>query len=192
MKDLLTSPKEFTGFKKPLYDAKYRLLQALLVEHGYEADRFSILEPACQPGIKDETECRKSELVNLYIDSLNANVDLDNYFDINTCGFVPITDVDILSDLAQIEGTITPIGTTGAQTINKHAGTVNIAVAGSSVVVTNNLVTTNSLVFAVIRTADATFNYIDSVVPGNGSFTITGNAAATGTVSIGFLVVNVI
>ncbi len=86
--------------------------------------------------------------------------------------------------------TITAGGTTGDRTIDKIAGTVNIAAGGSSVTVTDSTVTTSSIVFAVIRTADATLTSIKNVVPGSGSFVITGNAVATAETSIGFFVVN--
>ena len=85
--------------------------------------------------------------------------------------------------------TNTAAGTTGDQTINRPTGTVNIAAGGTSVTVTNNLVTTSSLVFAVIRTNDATA-VLKNVVPGAGSFVITLNAATTAETSIGFWVIN--
>ncbi|MBA3705391.1 MAG: hypothetical protein H0W84_05680 [Bacteroidetes bacterium] len=85
--------------------------------------------------------------------------------------------------------TNTAAGTTGAQTINKISGTVNIAAAATSVVVTNSLVSTTSIVFAVVRTNDATA-LIKNVVPAAGSFTITLNAATTSETSIGFWVIN--
>lgn len=88
-----------------------------------------------------------------------------------------------------VDQTITAGGTTGAQTINKPSGTVNFAAGASSLVVTNNNVTTSSLVFCVIRTNDATA-VIKNVVSGSGTFTITLNAAATGETSVGFFVVN--
>jgi hypothetical protein len=37
---------------------------------------------------------------------------------------------------------------------------------------------------------DATLTSIKSVVPANGSFTITGNANATGNLKVGFLVIS--
>lgn len=85
--------------------------------------------------------------------------------------------------------TITAAGTTGAQTINKPAGTVNIAAAGTAVTVTNSLVDANSIVHCVLRTNDTTA-WIKNVVPTAGSFTINLGAAATGEVSIGFLITN--
>jgi hypothetical protein len=87
------------------------------------------------------------------------------------------------------DSTITAGGTTGNQTINKPSGTVNIAAAGTDVTVTNNLVTTSSIVMAVVRTNDTTA-YIKNVVPSAGSFVIKLGAAATAEVSIGFIVNN--
>jgi len=96
----------------------------------------------------------------------------------------------LLSGPVQLPATNTPSGTNGAQTINKPSGTVNIAAAGTSVVVTNNLVTTSSLVFCQFRTLDASSSFIKAVVPAAGSFTITLSAAVTAAVSIGFMVIN--
>ena len=67
--------------------------------------------------------------------------------------------------------TITPPGTVGNQTINKAAGRVNIAAGGTTVTVTNSLVTANSIVLAVAATADVTAR-VTNVVPSAGSFVI--------------------
>ena len=96
-------------------------------------------------------------------------------------------DIKVRTYLA--DSTITAGGTTGNQTINKSVGTVNIAAAGTTVTVTNSLVTTSSIVLAVIRTNDSTAT-LKNVVPGSGSFVITLTAAATAEVSIGFVVIN--
>lgn len=88
-----------------------------------------------------------------------------------------------------LENTVTAGGTTGNQTINKMSGTVNFAGGGSTLTVTNSLCTTSSIVFATIRTNDATAT-IKNVVPGSGSFVITLTAAATAETSVGFFVVN--
>jgi hypothetical protein len=85
--------------------------------------------------------------------------------------------------------TNTASGTTGNQTINKTSGTVNIAAAGTTVTVTNSLVSASSIVYAVIRTNDATAT-IKNVVPAAGSFVINLGAAATAETSIGFFVIN--
>jgi len=89
----------------------------------------------------------------------------------------------------RLNRTITTAGTTGNQTINKMAGTVNIAAAGTTVTVTNSLVTTSSIIFCTLRTNDTTAT-IKNVVAGTGSFVITLGAAATAEVSIGFMVTN--
>jgi hypothetical protein len=85
--------------------------------------------------------------------------------------------------------TVTAGGTTGDRTINKVSGTVNIAASGTSVTVTNSLVTSNSIVMGVIRTNDSTAT-IKNIVPSSGSFVITLTAAATAETSIGFFVIN--
>ncbi len=92
------------------------------------------------------------------------------------------------TNAAQFDSTVTAGGTTGARTINKPSGTVNLAAAGTSLVVTNSYCSTSSIVFCVLRTNDTTCRLI-SVVPGSGSFTI-NCVAATAETSIGFLVVN--
>ncbi len=88
-----------------------------------------------------------------------------------------------------LASTNTAGGTTGDQTINKASGTVNIAASGTTVTVTNSLVTTASIVYAVVRTNDSTA-LIKNVVPGSGSFVINMNAAVTTETSIGFFVIN--
>lgn len=81
-------------------------------------------------------------------------------------------------------------GTPGAATINQAAGRSSIAAAASSVVITNSLVSTSSIVFAVLQTVDATATQILSCVPASGSFTIRTNAVATGTTNVGWVVIN--
>lgn len=85
--------------------------------------------------------------------------------------------------------TITTAGTTGAQTINKSSGSVNFAALATSLVVTNNLVTANSIILCTIGTVDVTMNNAVAVA-GNGSFTITANAAATAETRVNFVVIN--
>lgn len=81
--------------------------------------------------------------------------------------------------------------TPGAATINTNRGRVAFAAAASTVVVTNSLVTASSMVIAVLRAADGSLTQILRVTPGAGSFTITANAASTGTAAqADFLVVN--
>lgn len=89
----------------------------------------------------------------------------------------------------KIRRTITPAATTGAQTIDRPSGTVNFAIGATTLVVTNNLVTTDSIIFTAKRTADPSV-FIEQVVAGAGSFTITLSAAPTVEISVGFLVTN--
>lgn len=85
--------------------------------------------------------------------------------------------------------TNTAAGTTGAQTINKSAGSVNVAAAGTTLVVTNSLVTTASLVFLQVYGTDATATSA-RVTVATGSFTIILNAAATNETKVAFRVIN--
>lgn len=87
------------------------------------------------------------------------------------------------------DATVTGGGTTGNQTINKPAGTVNFAAAATTITVTNSFCTTSSVVIAVVRTADSTAD-IKNVVPGAGSFVINLSSAATAETSVGFIVLN--
>ena len=101
------------------------------------------------------------------------------------------------SDLYKIENdgkisywaTNTAAGNTGPQTINRPSGTVNFGIGASSLVVTNSLCTTSSIVFPTVRTNDATA-YIKNVVPAAGSFTINLGAPATAETSVGFFIIN--
>jgi len=79
--------------------------------------------------------------------------------------------------------------TVGAVVINKPVGRAIIALGAASVVVTNTLVTANSIVFAQLAAVDATLTFVKAVVAGAGSFTITGNANATANCAVNFFVV---
>jgi hypothetical protein len=90
----------------------------------------------------------------------------------------------------QLNLDFTITGTVGAVAISKPAGRAIIALGAASVVVTNTLVTANSIVFAQLAAVDATLTFIKAVVAGAGSFTITGNANATANCPVNFLVIN--
>ena len=87
------------------------------------------------------------------------------------------------------QGTADSSGTPGNQTSNTPTGRCSIAAAGSTVTVTNTLVTAASRVFVGVGTNDATA-ILKNVVPGAGSFVITMNAAVTGTTALNWFVVN--
>lgn len=91
-------------------------------------------------------------------------------------------------NIGQVFVDYTNTSTVGAVTINKASGRVNIAASGTSVVVTNSLVTAASHVMAVMSTADST-GHVISVVPAAGSFTI-NTVAVTAQTSFDFFVIN--
>lgn len=118
-----------------------------------------------------------------------GTVSLSTY---TTNGFVKTsasTGALIVENAPTLDRTITAGATTGDQVINKAAGTVNFAAAATAITVTNNLVNTSSIIFAVVRTNDSTA-LIKNVVPGNGSFVIRLNAAANAETSVGFWITN--
>lgn len=82
----------------------------------------------------------------------------------------------------------TNTATVGAVTINKASGRVRIAAAGTSVVVTNSLVTAASHVLAVVSTNDSTAR-VTAVVPAAGSFTIY-TVATTAETTFDFVVIS--
>jgi len=88
-----------------------------------------------------------------------------------------------------VDKTITAAGTTGAQTINKTAGSVNFAIAATSLVVTNSLVATSSVILATVASNDTTMRSVQAVAAA-GSFTLYANAAATAETRVNFLVLN--
>jgi len=78
-------------------------------------------------------------------------------------------------------------GTPGNVTNNAAHGRAAFAAAGSTVVVTSSLVAATSSVFVSLGSADATLTSV-RVTTAGGSFTVTGNAAATGTTLFDFFV----
>ena len=89
----------------------------------------------------------------------------------------------------QFNKTVTAGGTTGAQTISKNAGTVNFAAGATSLVVTNTLVTTSSIIVATVGTNDTTMKSV-SAVAAAGSFTLFPDAAPTAETRVNFIVIN--
>lgn len=78
----------------------------------------------------------------------------------------------------------------GNATANTPRGTAAFAAAASAVTITNNLVTANSTVICQLRASDATLTSILRTIPGAGSFTVTGNAAATAATAFDWIVIN--
>jgi hypothetical protein len=88
-----------------------------------------------------------------------------------------------------INSTVTPSGTTGAQTINKGAGSVNFAAAATSLVVTNSLVSADSHILATVANNDSTMKAV-RVVAGAGSFTLYADTAPSAETRVDFFVIN--
>lgn len=80
-------------------------------------------------------------------------------------------------------------GSPGAATINKPSGQVAVDSGASSVVVTNSLVSTTSVVWAVLQD-DTDALTVRSVVPASGSFTINLSGTTTAARKVGFIVFN--
>lgn len=81
--------------------------------------------------------------------------------------------------------------TAGAVTTDLFSGRLGIAAAGTSVVLTNPNITTESKFIAYLSNAaaDATALYVTRITPAAGSVTFTLNAAATAAVAIDWVLV---
>lgn len=86
-----------------------------------------------------------------------------------------------------LDKTVTPVATTGTVEINKAVGSVNFAALATSLVVTNSLVTTNSVILATVATNDASMFSVQ-VVAGSGQFTLYAPDAPTGTTRVNFFI----
>jgi hypothetical protein len=87
-----------------------------------------------------------------------------------------------------LDATMTAAGTTGARTINKGAGAVNFAAGATSLVVTNDQVTTASIILAMVD--DAAAVHVQRVVAGSGSFTIYLNTTPAEECAVKWIVIN--
>lgn len=102
--------------------------------------------------------------------------------------FSQVWSIDLTSGITS-EASTDISGTPGNGTVNTPRGRAAFAAAGASVVITSSLVTAASLVLVQLGGVDATLTTV-RVTAGAGSFTVTGNAAATGTTPFSFLVIN--
>jgi hypothetical protein len=66
---------------------------------------------------------------------------------------------------------------------------VNFAAGATTLVVTNTLVTVNSIVVATVAANDATMKSVQAVAAA-GSFTLYANAAATAETRVNFIIIN--
>lgn len=112
------------------------------------------------------------------------------YLALNDSGVLSVTSSGIgLTANINLTKTITGAGTTGNSTINTTTGRVNFAAGATSLVVTNSLVTANSIVQCTVATNDTTMKSA-ACVPTAGSFTIYANVAATAETAVAFTVTN--
>ena len=81
-------------------------------------------------------------------------------------------------------------GAPGNVTINTPRGRAAIATGVASITVTNPLVTANSTILVALSSTDVTLTSLLRVVPGAGSFTVTGVAVATAPAVFDFVVLN--
>jgi hypothetical protein len=125
---------------------------------------------------------RNATAVNIRLadDSADAPLTCSNFTASGTLG--------VTGDVT-LSKTITAAATTGAQTINKTSGSVNFAAAATSLVVTNSLVTANSVIICTVGTNDTTLKSV-SAVAAAGSFTLHANAAATAETRVNFIITN--
>jgi len=74
---------------------------------------------------------------------------------------------------------------------NSPTGRVIMSAGNSSLTVTNSQCTATSIVIINVESNDATATIKKSVIPANGSFTITMNANCTSAVTFSFVIVNI-
>lgn len=84
---------------------------------------------------------------------------------------------------------VTPTGTTGDQTIDKAVGSVNFAIGGDHVTITDNLVTTGSVILCTVASTDLSMNGC-TVNAGSGSFDIIANSPPTAETRVNFFLIN--
>lgn len=111
-------------------------------------------------------------------------------------GNASITETVLRGNIVLDSKTITDIGTTGAQTINKTCGSVVFAAAATSLVVTNSFAVaptsgaTGSIIVVTMRTNDTTAVLGNVVCSADGSFTINMKTAPTAATRVDFVLFN--
>jgi hypothetical protein len=122
---------------------------------------------------------------SFYANQASSNTGVTNNWNFYAAGTAP----NFFNGDMRFNKTVTATGTTGAQTISKNAGTVNFAAAATSLVVTNTLVTTSSIIICTVGTNDTTMKSVQAVAAA-GSFTLYPNAAPTAETRVNFIVIN--
>lgn len=131
-----------------------------------------------------------ADSTSVVVDGANSVVRIDSpVFTPTTTGITDLGTSSLGFKQAFFDATITASGTTGNQTINKSAGSVNVAAGGTSITVTSDKVTTNSIVIPIAGTNDATC-FVKNAVKSAGSVTFNMSAACTAETRIDFWVLN--
>lgn len=132
------------------------------------------------------------------IDLVTIITDVTNFFYTSATATLPTTAgiSQYYNQLTVLNGvrqgfTDNSASTATPTTINKAAGRIKMAAGTSSFVVNSTLCFANSLIFLQLESNDATLTRVLVTSKAAGTFTITGNANATGTVTVEFLIVNV-
>lgn len=100
-----------------------------------------------------------------------------------------IGNLDVSANL-RVTDYVDDSATAGSRTVNRVRGKNAIAIGAAAATITNSLVTANSQVLVTLEFIDATLTQILTVVPGAGSFVVTGNANATAATKFSWLVIN--
>jgi hypothetical protein len=101
MNAALTSQYQYEANDLQVRRANYAILQLALVEAGYEADRFSVLNPACQTNLL-VMEKRKAQWTQVYLNALAAGVDLETFPDIRECELGTTDGVELAGSYASL------------------------------------------------------------------------------------------
>lgn len=92
-------------------------------------------------------------------------------------------------NLDNIPQTVTPTGTTGNQTINKAAFSVNFAAGMISLTINNSFVTANSIIVCTVAFVDTDMTTV-AISQTNGSFTIWPNQSPVLETRVNCIVIN--
>lgn len=149
----ITSNYKWADHMRPLQVARYRALLVAAAAAGYDEDRFRMLEPLCTTDYL-ETECRKAEWVQFYIEMIALGIDLDTVPDVLNCDYVNVNGIEPALAGAFASLTTALTGTNNdlvftAKEIGNDGNLINITyvVAGNntplSIAVVGNAITVN-------------------------------------------------
>lgn len=88
----ITSDHKYRDHIYPLQVARYQVLVTVLEDRGYDPTLYSALAPVCNP-LYLETECRKADWVEFYLEVLALGIDLATVPDVTTCEYVNTSDI---------------------------------------------------------------------------------------------------